>query len=139
MTPHRHVTLDRFERALTAGDAAALAATMATDVTLRVAVHGAPFEGRAAAARILGVVLDGALHAIEVVDTIRDGGDTAVMLFSTQVAGHRDRADGALIVRLDDDHRIVDLTVFLRPLAALQALADEMGRRMDGPRPDGIA
>ena len=43
------------------------------------------------------------------------------------------RADGLLLARPDESGRIADLTVFLRPLGALQALADEMGRRLGGP------
>ncbi|MDQ2729167.1 MAG: hypothetical protein M3Y91_15215 [Actinomycetota bacterium] len=114
-------------------------ATMADDITLRVAVHDQPFEGAPAAAGILGLVLDGVLHHIEVVGTIGDDGEDAVLLFSAQVAGHPGRADGLFVARLGESGRIVDLTVFLRPLAALQALADEMGRRLGGPRPDGMA
>ena len=91
-----------------------------------------------AATQILGAVLDGALHDIEVLQTI-DGHDGAVLMFSTGVAGHPGRADGLLVVRSGGDGRISDLTVFLRPLAALQALAEEMGRRLGGPRPDGGA
>ena len=46
-----------------------------------------------------------------------------------------------LLVRtvVDGDGRISELTVFLRPLAGLAALAKEMGRRLGGPRPDGLA
>lgn len=110
---------------------------MADDVTLRVAVHDAPFEGLPAAAQILGAVLDGALHDIEVTGTIKGDDAVAVLMFSAQVATHPGRADALLVVRTDGSGRIGDLTVFLRPLAALQALADEMGRRLGGPRPDG--
>ncbi len=116
-----------------------MVATMADDVTLGVAVHDAPYEGVQTAAQLLGVVLDGVLHDIEVFDTIRGGSDAAVVMFSAQVAGHPARADGLLVARPDNEGRIVDLTVFLRPLAALRALDDEMGRRIGGPRPDGIA
>lgn len=60
-------------------------------------------------------------------------------MFSTGVAGYPGRADGLLVLRPDDGGRISDLTVYLRPLAALAALAEEMGRRLGGPRPDGRA
>ena len=131
--------LERLGQALTAGDATAMVATMAEDVTLRVAVHDAPFEGAQAAAQVLGLVLDGVLHDVEVIETIGAGGAAAVLTFGAQVEGYRGRADGLLVVRADGDGRIEDLTVFLRPLAALQAVADEMGRRTGGPRPDGLA
>jgi len=47
---------------------------------------------------------------------------------------------GLLVARteVDGDGRISELTVFLRPLG-LAALAEEMGRRLGGPRPDGLA
>jgi hypothetical protein len=130
--------LEQLGQALEAADAAAVVGIMADDVTLRVAVHDEAFEGLPAATQILGAVLDGVLHDIEVTETI-DGHDAAVVMFGTQVAEHPGRADGLLVVRSDGDGRISDLTVFLRPLAALQAPADEMGRWLGGPRPDGRA
>jgi hypothetical protein len=130
--------LKQLARALEAADAAAMAETMGDDITLRVAVHDEPFEGRPAAAQILGAVLDGVLYDIKVTETI-DGHDTAVLMFSAQVAGYRGQVDGLLVVRSGGSGRMSDLTVFLRPLGALQALGDEMGRRMGGPRPEGSA
>jgi hypothetical protein len=68
----------------------------------------------------------------------------AVLMFSTRVGGHRGQSDGLLVARADGSDRISELTVFLRPLAALAALAEDMGRRLGGPRlagprPDGLA
>lgn len=127
--------LGEFARAFEAADAAAAVDTMADNVVLRVAVHDQPFEGRHAASQILGAVLDGVLHDITVIETIT--GDSAeVLVFHAQVAQYPGRADGLLVGRSDGSGRIADLTVFLRPLPALQALADEMGRRLGGPRPD---
>ncbi|MBA2553863.1 MAG: hypothetical protein H0V10_09260 [Geodermatophilaceae bacterium] len=126
--------LDQLARGLETADAVAVIATLAEDVTLRVAVHDQPFEGRPAAGAILGAVLDGALHDITVVETIEGDGVTVLML-SAQVAEHPGRADGLLVVRPDATGQIKDLTVFLRPLPALNALADDMGRRLGGPLP----
>jgi hypothetical protein len=72
----------------------------------------------------------------EVIETI-GGRDAAVLMFSARVAQQPGRAGGLLVVRPDPAGRIVDLTVFLRPLAAVQALAEEMGRRLGVPRPGG--
>lgn len=130
--------LERFGQAFAAEDAAGLAAMLAGDVTLRVAVHAQPFEGSAAAHQILATVLDGVLHDITVEETIAGGRDAAAVLFTAQVASHADRADGLLVVRPADGAPITDLTVFLRPLGVLQALADEMGRRLGAPKPEGM-
>lgn len=126
---------EQLGQALEAADAAAVIETMADDVTLRVAVHDEPFHGLPAARHILGAVFDGVLHDVEVVETVGGDGSAAVLMFRTQVAAHPDRADGLLVVRGDREGRIADLTVFLRPLAALQVLAEEMGRRLGGPMP----
>jgi hypothetical protein len=130
--------LEQLGHALEAGDAAAIGNTMAHDVTLRVAVHDGAFEGLPAATMILGAVLDGVLQNIKVNETI-EGDDASVLMYSAQVAEYPGRADGLLVVRSNEDGRITELTVFLRPLAALQALADEMGRRLGGPMPHGGA
>lgn len=121
--------LEQLAHALETADAAAVE-TMAGEVTLRVAVHDEPFEGRPAASQVLGAVLDGVLHDINVTETV-DGHDAAVLIFSAQVVTHPGRAGR--------DGLISDLTVFLRPLAALQVLANQMGRRLGAPRPDGSA
>lgn len=127
--------LDQLRHALETADADALISTMADDVILRVAVHDEPFEGRAAASQILSVVLDGVLQDIQVVETLDGTGGTAVLMLRAAVADHPAPADGLLVVRSDAAGRVADLTVFLRPLAALQALAREMGRRLGGPLP----
>lgn len=142
--------LEPLGRALRAADATAAAATLDDDVILRVAVHDQPFPGAQAARAILDVVLDGPLHDIEPGEHLTTtsagtagspgsaGGEVEVLTFTAGVAGYPGRADGLLLARRADSGRIGDLTVFLRPLAALSALADEMGRRMGGPHPDGL-
>ena len=115
-------------RALHAADAGAVLATLTDDVTLRVAVHDEPIVGRAAAAGVLRPVLAGALHDIEITES--HGGTPQVIGFRARVAGHPDPAEGILLARPDASGRIADLTVYLRPLPALQALADEMARRL---------
>ncbi len=128
--------LEQLGQALQGADAAAVFGVLAEDVTLHVAVHDEPICGRPAVSHVLGAVLDGVLHDIEVTETI-EGPGPSVLMFSARVADHPGRAAGLLVVRTDRDSRISDLTVFLRPLPALQALADEMGRRLGGDRPDG--
>lgn len=131
-------TLRPLGLAFTAGDPAAVLATFAPDLTLHVAVHDEPFVGRDVAGQILGVVLDGVLTDIEVVETVEATGEgPAFLLFRASVEGYPRRADGLLVVRFDAVGAIRDLTVHLRPLAGLAALADAMGARLGGPRPDG--
>jgi len=128
--------LAQLGHALQGADAATVVGILAEDVTLHVAVHDEPICGRPAASHVLSAVLAGALHDIEVTETT-EGPGPSVLMFSARVADHPGRATGLLVVRPDEDSRISDLTVFLRPLSALQALAEEMGRRLGSIRPDG--
>lgn len=53
-------------------------------------------------------------------------GDTAVLEFETSVDGKH--VNGVDIVRCDDEGRIVEFRVMLRPLQAIQAVHEQMGR-----------
>jgi hypothetical protein len=55
-------------------------------------------------------------------------GDTAVLEFETSVAGRY--VNGVDIIRCDDAGRIVEFRVMLRPLQAIQAVHEQMGRRL---------
>jgi len=55
-------------------------------------------------------------------------GDTAVLEFETTVQGKY--VNGVDIVRCDDAGRIVEFRVMLRPLQAISAVHEEMGRRL---------
>jgi hypothetical protein len=55
-------------------------------------------------------------------------GDTAVLEFETSVYGTY--VNGVDIIRCDDAGRIVEFRVMMRPLQAIQAVHEEMGRRL---------
>jgi hypothetical protein len=55
-------------------------------------------------------------------------GDTAVLEFETSVEGKY--VNGVDIIRCDDDGRIVEFRVMMRPLQAIQAVHEQMGRRL---------
>ena len=55
-------------------------------------------------------------------------GDTAVLEFETSL--HGKYVNGVDIIRSDDAGRIVEFRVMLRPLQAIQAVHEEMGRRL---------
>jgi hypothetical protein len=58
-------------------------------------------------------------------------GDTAVLEFETSVDGTY--VDGVDIIRCDDAGRIVEFRVMLRPLQGIQAVHEQMGRRLAAP------
>ena len=55
-------------------------------------------------------------------------GDTAVLEFETSVEGRY--VNGVDIIRCDDDGRIVEFRVMLRPLQGIQAVHEQMGRAL---------
>ena len=55
-------------------------------------------------------------------------GDTAVLEFETSL--HGKYVNGVDIIRCDDAARIVEFRVMMRPLQAIQAVHEEMGRRL---------
>ena len=55
-------------------------------------------------------------------------GDTAVLEFETSVEGRY--VNGVDIIRCDDEGRIVEFRVMMRPLQGIQAVHEQMGRRL---------
>lgn len=120
--------------ALEAGDADGVARAVREDTVLRVAVHAESFPGRDAISFIFGHLFSGIFSAPRVRDVMADG-DRRVALFDVAVTGYDQTAEGLNFVRLHPDGSLAEITVFFRPLDALQALSDEMGRRLGGPQP----
>ena len=63
-----------------------------------------------------------------------DDGLNVVLEFSADVAGKS--LKGADFVRFDEDGKIVEFEVMVRPLSGLQALGEEMGRRLGHKMPE---
>ena len=82
-----------------------------------------------AASRALagGVAADGVGAAFRYTKQVL-GGDTAVLEFETSVDGKY--VNGVDIIRCDDAGRIVEFRVMMRPLQGIQAVHEEMGRRL---------
>lgn len=59
-------------------------------------------------------------------------GDTAVLEFETSVDGKY--VNGVDIIRCDDAGRIVEFRVMMRPLQGIQAVHEQMGRRLAAGR-----
>ena len=57
-----------------------------------------------------------------------EGSDSAMLMFEARV-GDRD-LQGVDILRFADDGRVSELTVMIRPMSGLNALAAEMQRRL---------
>lgn len=123
-----------YSRALAELHPGRIVGTFADDVVITVAVHDAPMAGKDVA-RFLFAVLSEELDGFQVTDELIEA-DSAVVLFEAKISGRA--AQGLTLVRLNENGHVRELTVFIRPLEALQLIAEVIGARMAaryGPPP----
>jgi hypothetical protein len=85
-----------------------------------------PYSGLEALGVILGTVAE-VFEDFRYVDQVETG-DTAVLIFAARV-GDRE-LNGVDVLRFGEDGRIAEMMVMIRPLSGLNALGEEMGRRL---------
>ena len=113
---------DAFRAAVEAKDLAAAGELVAEDVVFRSPVVFKPYEGREALMVVLGAV-------VQVFEDFRytgqaEGEDIAVLEFAARVDDRE--VQGVDILRFDDDERVRELTVMVRPMSGMHALAERM-------------
>lgn len=115
-----------FREAVEAHDAEAMEKLLADDVQFTSPVAFKPYSGRHITAAILRGVLRVMGENFRYVRTFasEDGRDHALE-FTTTVNGKA--LDGCDFIHLNEDGKIDDFMVMVRPLSAAQALAEAMG------------
>jgi hypothetical protein len=121
-----------FRRAAEAKDLDLLRETLDEDVVLHSPILFKGFEGREMAMIVLS-------NVIEVFEDFRyldeaHGDDTVVLRFAAKVDGKYE-IEGIDYLTLDSAGRVIDLTVFLRPLAAVHAFNELMVARLGAAPP----
>jgi hypothetical protein len=118
---------DAFRAAVEAKDFSATGELFAPDATFRSPVVFKPYEGRDQIALLLGAVVQvfEDFHYLEQVET----GDVAVLLFETRVG--EKTLQGVDILKFDADDRITEMTVMVRPMSGMHALAEAMQRMLE--------
>ncbi|MEU6982250.1 nuclear transport factor 2 family protein [Streptomyces sp. NPDC046324] len=118
-----------FRTAVENRDESAIVALLADDVVFTSPVAFKPYEGKAITAAILRAVMR-VFEDFEYVREIAnpDGRDHA-LVFTATVNGRR--IQGCDFLHVDEEGRIDDFTVMVRPLSAAQALAEAMGAQFD--------
>ncbi|HEU5141863.1 MAG TPA: nuclear transport factor 2 family protein [Solirubrobacterales bacterium] len=117
---------DGFRQAAEAKDFSRAEELFSPDVVFHSPAVYEPYSGLEA----LGVLLRNVAEVFEdfrYVDQV-ESGDTAVLIFEARV-GDRE-VNGVDILRFGEDERIAEMTVMIRPFSGLQALLEEMGRRL---------
>jgi hypothetical protein len=121
-----------FRRAAEAKDLGMLAETLREDVVLHSPVLFRGFEGRQVVSAVLTEVaatLEGLTYTDELVD-----GNTVALRFKATV-GDRE-LEGIDFLELDEDGRVAELTVFMRPLSALTRFNERMVERLAAAQPE---
>lgn len=124
-------THERFRDAALSGDTEAMRPLLADDVVFRSPAVHRPYEGVDAVMFLLG-------HVVRTFEDFRyldalTGPDSAALVFAARV-GDRE-LQGLDHMRLGADGRITELTVMVRPLSGLTALAEAMGARIQAAQP----
>jgi len=115
----------RFGRAVAAGDDDAALAVLADDVEFRSPAVYKPYRGKDAVAPILRAVAT-VFENFRYTNEWRDG-RTTILFFEANV-GDRE-LQGIDVLDDDDSGRVAKLTVMIRPLSGLQAVATAMASR----------
>jgi len=118
-----------FRKAVEAGDFAAIEEMLAEDVVFTSPVAFKPYPGKAITAAILrGVsrVFTDFRYVREIAGA--DGRDHA-LVFEAKVGGKQ--LTGCDFLHFDEDGRIDDFMVMVRPLTAAQALSEAMGAQFE--------
>jgi len=121
------VKSDAFRAAAESKDFSAAEQIFAAGASFRSPAVYKPYEGREAIGMILGAV-------VQVFEDFRyteqtESGDAAALAFSARV-GDRE-LEGIDLLRFDDDGKVRELAVYVRPLSGLNALAEAMGRKLE--------
>ncbi len=116
-----------FRKAVESRDREQMVAAFAEDAVLHSPVTFKPFEGRAAIALLLGILLE-VFEDFRYTDELEAADGTLALVFRARV-GDKD-VEGLDLLRFDARGRIRDFTVMVRPRSALEALLGAMGPRL---------
>ncbi|MDE1166417.1 MAG: nuclear transport factor 2 family protein [Pseudomonas sp.] len=128
MHPNAAESLKHWHHMIAQGDLKALPQLLAPEVVFRSPMAHAPYPGVPVVSMILNTVssvFEGFTYHRELWTA---DGLSVVLEFSATVAGKA--LKGIDLIRFDEHGKIVEFEVMVRPLSGLQALGDEMGRRL---------
>jgi hypothetical protein len=118
---------DAFKAAVENWDVEAMGEALAPDVVFRSPAVFKPYEGREATLLVLRAVSQ-VFEDFRYLDRF-EGEDGEVLLFSARV-GDRE-LNGIDLVRFDDEGRVRELMVMVRPMSGLVALIEGMARELE--------
>ncbi|WP_207882915.1 nuclear transport factor 2 family protein [Pseudomonas sp. 30_B] len=130
LNTHAAASLERWHQMVARKDFSNLPELLAPNIVFRSPMAHTPYPGAPVAATILGTVLQVFGNFVYHRQLATADGLSVVLEFSAQVNG-RD-LKGIDMIRFDETGKIVEFEVMIRPMSGLQALGEEMGRRLGG-------
>jgi SnoaL-like domain len=116
-------TIAAFRKGVEAGDSEAVLATIADDIVFNNPVTFRPFHGRETVAMVVPKLLE-VWQDLRYIAELDDEDGLVGLVFDARV-GTRD-VRGIDLLRFSEDRLISEVTVMVRPLSGLHALAKEM-------------
>ena len=116
-----------FRVAAEAKDVELMTETLREDVVLHSPILFRGFEGREMVGQVLTHVA-ATLEDLTYIDELAEG-DTVCLRFKAKV-GDRE-LEGIDFLELDEDGKVAELTVFMRPLSAITAFNEQMKSRLE--------
>ena len=129
-SPAVAATLASWHRMIASGELSGLPSLLHADATFRSPMAFKPYASAKAVNLILTTVFSVFEDFVYHRELASGDGQSAVLEFSARVGDKQ--LKGIDLIRFDADGKIVDFEVMIRPLSGLQALGDEMGKRV-GP------
>lgn len=128
LTPAAALTLQRWHAMLAARDLNSLPELLAADAVFRSPMAHTPYPGAPVVSMILNTVIkvfeDFTYHR----ELATGDGLSVVLEFSARVGDKQ--LKGIDLIRFNEQGQIIEFEVMVRPLSGLQALGEEMGRRL---------
>lgn len=118
-----------FRKAVENGDLDAVAALLADDVVFTSPVAFKPYQGKAITTAILRAVTQVFENFTYVREIANPDGRDRAFVFTASVAGKK--LQGCDFLHFDEDGKIDDFTVMVRPLSAAHALSEAMGAQFE--------
>ena len=118
---------DAFRAAAEAKDFSQLNELASGEVVFRSPVVFKPYEGLAAVTVLLGAVVE-VFEDFRYVDQVETG-NAAVLVFKARI-GDRE-LDGVDVLRFDEEGKVAEMMVMVRPMSGVQALAEAMQRKLE--------
>ncbi|KAB0502907.1 nuclear transport factor 2 family protein [Pseudomonas moorei] len=126
--PNAAASLNQWHEMIRSGDLNALPGLLDPNAVFRSPMAHTPYPGAPVVSMILNTVFnvfrDFAYHR----ELATDDGLNVVLEFSAMVG--EKQLKGIDMIRFNEEGKIVDFEVMVRPLSGLQALGEEMGRRL---------